>query len=113
MSFILIVEDDRGVREGMAVLLEGEGYQVEAVAGGRAALALMRERMPSLVLLDLMMPEMTGWAVHEAMLQDPALRRVPVCVISAVADEAPDGATAVLDKPVKIAELLRIVAEYA
>ncbi|HEX6838609.1 MAG TPA: response regulator, partial [Polyangia bacterium] len=61
MSFILIVEDDRGVREGIAILLEDEGYQVEAVAGGRAALALMKERVPSLLLLDLMMPEMTGW----------------------------------------------------
>lgn len=112
MGFILIVEDDPGVRDGMATLLEGEGYCVEAVADGSNALELMRQRVPSLVLLDLMMPEMTGWAVHEAMRDDPRLRDVPVCVVSAVAKQAPEGAAAVLDKPVNIPKLLRIVAEY-
>jgi CheY-like chemotaxis protein len=112
MRFILIVEDDAGVREGMATLLDAEGYRVEAVDGGSAALELMRQRVPSLVLLDLMMPDMTGWAVHAAMRDHPRLRDVPVCVVSAVPNEAPAGVAAVLDKPLNIPKLLRIIAEY-
>ena len=59
-----------------------------------------------------MMPLMTGWALHEAMRADPRLRDVPVCVVSAVAAQAPRDATAVLDKPVEVPRLLAFLAEH-
>lgn len=112
VGFILIVEDDAGVREGMALLLEGEGYRVEAVGNGADALALMQARLPSVVLLDLMMPVMTGWALFDAMRADARLCAVPVCVVSAVASQAPSGVTAVLEKPVQVPTLLAFLARH-
>ncbi|MGZ3427494.1 MAG: response regulator, partial [Polyangia bacterium] len=91
-GFILIVEDDAEVREGMMILLEESGYRIEAVANGREALDVMQSRLPCLVLLDLMMPVMTGWALHAAMRGDERLKVVPVCVVSAVASHAPSDA---------------------
>ncbi|MGZ3440574.1 MAG: response regulator [Polyangia bacterium] len=109
-GFILIVEDDAEVREGMMILLEESGYRIEAVANGQEALDVMQSRLPCLVLLDLMMPVMTGWALHAAMRDDERLKVVPVCVVSAVASHAPADADCVLEKPVQVPKLLEAVA---
>ncbi len=111
VGFILVVEDDPGVREAMALLLETEGHRVEVVANGREALAVMRARVPCVVVLDLMLPVMTGWALHEAMQADAELRDVPVCVVSAVAAQAPAGVV-VLEKPVAVPDLLAFIARH-
>lgn len=60
---ILLAEDDAALREGLALLLEGEGYAVRAAPDGEAALALFHARRPDLVLLDVMMPKRSGTAV--------------------------------------------------
>lgn len=60
---ILVVEDADAIREGLALLLEGEGYAVRTAPDGEAALAAFRERRPSIVLLDVMMPGVNGYAV--------------------------------------------------
>jgi CheY-like chemotaxis protein len=109
-GFILIVEDDAEVREGMTLLLEESGYRIEAVGNGEEALAVMQTRLPCLVLLDLMMPIMTGWALHAAMREDQRLRDIPVCVVSAVPSHAPAEAQCVLEKPVQVTQLLEAIA---
>ena len=111
-GFILIVEDDAEVREGMSVLLEETGYRIEAVGNGKEALAVMQERVPCVVVLDLMMPVMTGWELHAAMRADERLKRIPICVVSAVASHAPADADCVLEKPVQVPRLLAALAAY-
>lgn len=60
---ILIAEDESAIREGLAALLESEGYTVRAAVDGEEALLLFREHRPDLVLLDVMMPKRNGYAV--------------------------------------------------
>jgi CheY-like chemotaxis protein len=83
---ILLVEDDMDVREAIAEGLEDVGYHVVAVADGRAALEYLRaarDRLPGLILLDLMMPTMDGWEFHEQMSREPGCAEIPVVVLSA------------------------------
>ena len=81
---ILVVDDDDDVREAIRFSLEVEGYAIEAAANGREAMTSLRAgARPCLVLLDLMMPEMDGWATIEALESDRELARIPVVVITA------------------------------
>lgn len=83
MSLVLIVDDDRDIRETMALLLEDCGHRVLCAANGEEALRMLqRGPRPDLVLLDLMMPVMTGWELRERMLRDPVLAKIPTVVIS-------------------------------
>ena len=80
---ILLVEDDPALRESVADLLLERGYSVEREPTGAAALARLREgARPSLILLDLMMPEMTGWDFLCEMRKDGRLDGIPVVVLS-------------------------------
>ncbi|MEN9937949.1 MAG: Family ership [Chloroflexota bacterium] len=84
---VLIVDDDRDIREMLAQTLEDEGYEVVTAADGAAALAtLERDPLPCLILLDLMMPGMNGREFRSAQLGDPRLGAIPVIVLSARTD---------------------------
>jgi signal transduction histidine kinase/CheY-like chemotaxis protein len=82
---ILVVDDNPDMVRFLARTIRGLGrrYRAWQATGGREALALMRERPPDALLLDLLMPEVDGYAVLEAMRADDALRRVPVVAVSA------------------------------
>lgn len=85
LTEILLAEDEASIREGLAVLFEGENYAVRAAADGAAALALFRARRPDLVLLDVMMPGMNGYAVcSEIRARDAA---VPILFLTAKAGD--------------------------
>lgn len=81
---ILIVDDDAQVRESHKALVEESlpGYPICLAENGESALALMAHEVPSLVLLDLVMPEVSGADVLDRMRADPKLRRVPVIILS-------------------------------
>ena len=82
---ILIVDDERSIRMSLADLLAGSGYPVRQVASGPAALEAFRMPRPALVLLDVMMPEMDGYAVcHEMRRLD---RETPIVFLSAMDSE--------------------------
>ncbi len=81
---ILVVDDNAANREMLGRRLEREGHQVQLAAGGREALELLRERRVDLVLLDVMMPEVDGYAVLQQLKTDVALRDIPVLMISAL-----------------------------
>ncbi|HLY37048.1 MAG TPA: response regulator, partial [Candidatus Binatia bacterium] len=84
---VLVVDDDPATRDALVVLLRHEGYPAESVNDGQQALARLRDRKPpSLVLLDLMLPVMDGFEFRVQQLQDPALARIPVIVVSAGGD---------------------------
>ena len=112
---VLIVEDDADLREMMAQLLQLEGYRAEAVANGRDALRYLKAGdRPDVILLDLMMPVMDGWEFRRRQVEDPAIAKVPVVVLSALDPiRAVDlGGTAFLKKPLDFDRLLELVRRF-
>ena len=83
---ILVVEDHADLRDMLAILLESEGYEVRTATNGAEALARLSETLPALILLDLMMPVMTGDEFRERQLADPRYRDVPVICMTAAHD---------------------------
>ena len=81
---ILIVDDNAENREMLSRRLARDGHRVQAVASGADALALARQQPIDLVLLDVLMPEMSGYEVLQRLTADPALREIPVLMISAL-----------------------------
>jgi len=104
----LIVEDDFRSAELIRMRLEAEGFTVLHAASAEAALALAVQQQLSLITLDIMLPNMDGWELLGRLKQVPALRHIPVVIISIVADRNKGfalGAAAVLQKPVSRNEL--------
>jgi two-component system, chemotaxis family, chemotaxis protein CheY len=109
---ILVVEDDRDLSEALGLALEHAGYEVAFAPNGKAALDLLRDGVaPAVILLDLAMPVMSGWAFRRHQVVDPALAAIPVIVLSAdpraasLADSP--GIRDVLTKPLDVEVLLR------
>lgn len=81
---MLVIDDDPDVLDSLAMVLGDAGYQVETAEGGEQALErLARVDRPSLILLDLMMPNMTGWEFCAAQRKDPRFAQIPVVLVSA------------------------------
>src|SRR5208283_5094195 len=84
---ILLIEDDSDLADALAEILIMEGYRIVYASDGMAALALLAEdELPDLILLDLMMPKMSGWEFREAQLRDERLAHIPVVVLSATGE---------------------------
>ena len=86
MAEILIVDDERMIRAGLAQLLSGAGFAVNEARDGKSALAAVAERRPDLVLLDIMMPGMDGFEVCEKLLASD--RDLPVVFLTAKDSES-------------------------
>jgi len=108
---VLVVDDDRDIRELLVELLASEGYAVASAADGQRALAEARATRPDVILLDLMMPVMSGWEFREAQLRDPELADIPVLVVTAF-EESLDG-TELLRKPFLVEDVLDAVQRLA
>jgi CheY-like chemotaxis protein len=117
---ILIVDDDPGVRRLLGDLFASEGYLVSLAADGARGLDHLRGFCPDLLILDLMMPVMSGWTFAEECRQIDGFRDLPIIVMSAMFD-VPRAATALrtlgvracLAKPFDIENLLSLVSEFA
>ena len=112
---ILIVEDDDDVRGALAAVLEEEGYSVLEARHGEEALRALRGPVAvCLILLDLFMPTMNGWAFRDAQRRDPDLSAIPVIVLSAdsaaVKSAASMGVVDYMVKPVDFDRLLKLIA---
>ena len=108
---VLVVEDDPSVRGLLQHLLESEGYLVSTAPDGVAGLAAAGALLPAVVVLDLMMPELSGLQVLEELRADEELADVPVVVVTGQADMAPRvadllGPDNVFLKPFSVAELM-------
>jgi CheY-like chemotaxis protein len=111
---ILVVDDDEDVREILALTLEDEGFRVTRAENGHIALAHIARERPALVLLDLMMPIMNGWAVWDHLQAEPSLRTLPVVILTASGlSQGSFGPTTVLSKPVSHARLVEVVRTHA
>lgn len=84
---VLIVEDERDLAEGLAFNLRKAGYDVEAVFDGRSGLARALGSPPDLVILDLMLPELSGTEVASRIRSNPATAALPIIMVTAKADE--------------------------
>ena len=114
---ILVVEDERDIAALVAYQLTREGFRVRTVGTGNDALEALRNERPDLLVLDLMLPEMSGYQLLEEMRRRPDLQEVPVVVLTARREEADRirglelGADDYLTKPFSPQELvLRIGA---
>ncbi|WP_242395789.1 response regulator [Anaeromyxobacter oryzisoli] len=114
---ILLIEDDAGIRESVAECLESEGYVVTPVSNGVEGLQwLRRPHRPNLIVLDLVMPVMSGAQFLSELREDPGLRDLPVVLMTAA---SPSGtlpipqANAYLPKPFHLGELLAVVERHS
>ena len=112
----LVVEDDDDVRDVLIMLLTIIGFETQEATNGKQALELMRESLPDLIVLDLMMPVMNGWTFRSEQKKIPGARDIPVIILSARrppfrAGEALDAAE-MLPKPVELAPFLKAVAKH-
>ncbi|HEX2696620.1 MAG TPA: response regulator [Anaerolineales bacterium] len=82
---ILCIEDEPEMIDLIRLILGRRGFNVSGATGGAAGLKAVREELPDLVLLDLMMPDMDGWEVYQQMKAEDSTRRIPVIVITAKA----------------------------
>jgi CheY-like chemotaxis protein len=116
-AHILVVEDDRDIRDSVVEILEDEGYTVSDAAGGQEALERLASgsTKPNLILLDLMMPGMNGFQFRQKQLESVEFGGIPVIVITADSTaqdrSGPLKAAAFLRKPIKIQPLLNTIKQ--
>ena len=114
---VLLVDDDQAILDGVGEFLGEEGFKVVAAGNGAEALGCLRAGLRAdVILLDVMMPVMDGWDFRAAQLADPALREIPVIVISASGFARETIATQlrapeVLAKPLELRRFLKTVKD--
>jgi len=116
---VLIVEDEENIVESLSFLLEREGYDVKSVLDGSRALAHLQERLPDLLILDVMLPGVDGFEILRSIRADESLETLPVIMLTAkmqqqdrrTAEEI--GVNAFVTKPFSNAEVISIVKSLA
>ena len=115
-QYILVVDDDESIRDALCEVLADLGHNAECVSNGKEALErLSRGTLPQLVLLDLMMPVMDGWAFRERQLADPRLAGLPVYVLTAAGRHvrpSPVETEFLLTKPIGLAPLEAVLNRH-
>ena len=109
---MIVVEDDDEIRATLRDVLEAEGYEVHTAANGQVAMDLLPEvPRPCVMLVDLMMPVMSGWELVEALRKDRNFSKIPITIVSAVGGEGRIGDTRFIPKPIDLDRLLDAVNE--
>ena len=85
LKCILCVEDEPEMIDLMRLILGRRGFEVKGANGGTEGLKMIRDTLPDLILLDLMMPDMDGWEVYQQLKADEKTRNIPVIVVTAKA----------------------------
>ncbi len=119
MTRILIIEDDANIRKLISVNLKARGYEVIEAEDAQEGLARLRDASPDVLLLDIKLPDMSGWEVLQIMTNDPTYHPIPVVVITAsMGSTSPEYVLykneylrRVLKKPISILELTEVVKE--
>ncbi len=111
---VLVVDDDPSILDTVTSILTSEGFQVMAAGGGEQALAMLASWHPTLVLLDMRMPFMDGWAVARSMRETGS--KVPIIVMTAAESAerwaSEIGAAGYIAKPFGLDELISCVEEH-
>ena len=112
MSIIYIVEDDSNIREIETIALKNSGYQVQAFETAKEFYRKVEERVPDLVLLDVMLPDESGYEIVKKIRKTPTTKKLPVIMVTAKTQEIDmikgldDGADDYIKKPFSIMELI-------
>ena len=112
MSVIYIVEDDSDIREIETIALRNSGYQVQAFETAKELYRKINESIPDLVLLDVMLPDESGYDIVKKIRKNPTTKRLPVIMVTAKTQEIDmikgldDGADDYIKKPFSIMELI-------
>jgi CheY-like chemotaxis protein len=115
---IMVVDDTPAILDVVRKCLEGEGYHVTTCLEGREAARLARAERPDVIMLDVVMPEVSGWEVLAQLRADPDFTMTPVIVCTAYVAEAlgrlaelkgPDHHLGLLPKPFELEELIEVV----
>ncbi len=110
---VLVVEDEKDIRDCLQEVLEREGYQVATAANGKEGMELLPKVDPCVILLDLMMPVMNGWEFAEKIDKNKELSEAALVVVSAGGEHTFDiKAKKILRKPVDLDVLLATVKKY-
>ena len=113
---VLVVDDDATIRQFIEMALTDQGYQVVTAEHGQAALEMVRRTPPELILLDMRMPVMDGWAFAQAYRTTPP-PHAPVIVLTAARDATQSAeeiaADAVLAKPFDLRDLMNLIRHLA
>jgi len=86
--YIIVTDDDPDIIEAISTVLESRPYNVATARNGEQCLEMIRKRNPDLLLLDLLMPKMDGFAVIRELQSDPATAKIPVLVLTTVVEDA-------------------------
>lgn len=112
MSVIYIVEDDSNIREIETIALKNSGYQVQAFETAKEFYRKVEDRVPDLVLLDVMLPDESGYDIVKKIRKTPTTKKLPVIMVTAKTQEIDmikgldDGADDYIKKPFSIMELI-------
>lgn len=118
--YILIVDDDPDILENIVTVLETQPYRLATAQDGKKCMELVKQEVPDLLILDLLMPRMDGWGVIREMRSEPRFARVPIMILTTVIEDASRrryeletgmamDVQAYVQKPVTPSELLRQV----
>lgn len=88
IPYILIVDDDPDILEGILTILEDQPYRVATARDGKKCIDMIEEDIPDLLILDLLMPRMDGWGVIREMRSEPRFASVPIMVLTTVIEDA-------------------------
>ena len=87
-QYILIVDDDPDILEGITTILETRSYRLATARDGKQCMVMVDEEIPDLLILDLLMPRMDGWGVIREMRSEPRFNRVPIMILTTVIEDA-------------------------
>lgn len=114
---VLVVEDEPNISEALRFILSRQGWHVDVTGDGQTALQSIRGAVPQLVILDLMLPGITGFDILRALRDDPGTRDLPVLMLTAKGQSADResaerlGATRFMTKPFANADIVAAVEQ--
>lgn len=86
--YILIVDDDPDILEGILTILESQPYRLATARDGKKCLEMIAQEKPDLLILDLLMPRMDGWGVIRELRSEPGYANIPILVLTTVIEDA-------------------------
>jgi DNA-binding response OmpR family regulator len=86
--YILIVDDDPDILEGITTILETQPYHLDTARDGKQCMVMVNKEIPDLLILDLLMPRMDGWGVIREMRSEPRFNTVPIMILTTVIEDA-------------------------
>ena len=86
--YILVVDDDPDILENVITILESQPYRLATVRDGKQCMELIKQEIPDLLILDLLMPRMDGWGVIREMRSEPKYASVPILILTTVIEDA-------------------------